>query len=141
MRWTRKKKWMKIYKNICIIVKTEKNQNKKAGYKKKTRKLWKWIVIGGIFFINKIINWVTSQFLNINFKSGSRTPVLSKVEFIVTGGAIMMILVKLVFLLPLINIAHLLNSFGRSLKVIVKKNCVLVRAFTPFALFSIFPNI
>ena len=47
---------MKIYKNICIIVKTEKNQNKKAGYKKKTRKLWKWIVIGGFFFINKIIN-------------------------------------------------------------------------------------
>ena len=65
------------------------NQNNKADYKKKTRKLWKWIVIGGNFFIiSRIINWVPSQFLNINFKSGSRTPVLSKVEFIVTGTAI-----------------------------------------------------
>ena len=28
-----------------------------ADYKKKTRKLWKWIVIAGYFFIiNKIIN-------------------------------------------------------------------------------------
>ena len=29
----------------------------KADYKKKTRKLWKWIVIGGNFFIiSRIIN-------------------------------------------------------------------------------------
>ena len=91
------------------------NQNNKADYKKKTRKLWKWIVIGGNFFIiSRIINWVTSQFLNINFKSGSRTPALSKVEFIVTGAAITMFLVKLVFLLSLINIAHSLKSFGKS---------------------------
>ena len=31
-------------------LKPEKNQNNKAGYKKKTRKLQKWIVIGGIFY-------------------------------------------------------------------------------------------
>ena len=75
--------------------KIEKNQNNMADYKKKTRKLWKWIVIGGYFFIiNKIINWVTSQFVNINFKSGFRTPILSKVEFIVKGAAITMFLVK-----------------------------------------------
>ena len=93
------------------------NQNNKADYKKKTRKLWKWIVIGGNFFIiSRIINWVTSQFLNINFKSRSRTPALSKVEFIVTGAVIMFFLVKLVFLLSLINIAHLLKSFGKSLE-------------------------
>ena len=93
------------------------NQNNKADYKKKTRKLWKWIVIGGNFFIiSRIINWVTSQFLNINFKSGSRTPALSKVEFIVTGAAITMFLVKLVFLLSLINIAHSLKSFGKFLE-------------------------
>ena len=97
--------------------KTEKNENSKADYKKKTRKLWKWIVIGGYFFIiNKIINWVTSQFLNINFKSRSRTPALSKVEFTETGAAITMFLVKLVFLLSLINTAHSLNCFGKSLK-------------------------
>ena len=43
--------------------KTEKNQ--KDRLIKKTRKLWKWIVIGGNFFIiSKIITWVTSQFLN-----------------------------------------------------------------------------
>ena len=37
--------------------KTEKNQNNKADQKKKTRKLWKWVVIGGYFFIiNKKIN-------------------------------------------------------------------------------------
>ena len=85
--------------------KTEKNQNNKADYKKKTRKLWKWIVIGGNFFIiSRIINWVTSQFLNINFKSGSRTPALSKVEFIVTGAAVTMFLVKLVFLLYLSSV-------------------------------------
>ena len=81
------------------------NQNNKADYKKKTRKLWKWIVIGGNFFIiSRIINWVTSQFLNINFKSGSRTPALSKVEFIVTGAAVTMFLVKLVFLLYLSSV-------------------------------------
>ena len=32
-------------------MKTEKNQSNKADYKKKTRKLWKWIVIRGNFFI------------------------------------------------------------------------------------------
>ena len=93
------------------------NQNNKADYKKKTRKLWKWIVIGGnVFIISRIINWVQSQFLNINFKSGSRTPALSKVEFIVTGAAITMFLVQLVFLLSLIHIAHSLKCFGKSLK-------------------------
>ena len=96
---------------------TEKNQNNKVDYKKKTRKLWKWRVIGGNFFIiKKVINWVTSQSLNINFKSGSRTHVLSKVEFIVAGAAITMFSVKLAFLLPLINIAHWLKSFGKSTK-------------------------
>ena len=36
--------------------KTDENQNSKADYKNKTRKLWKQIVIGGNFFIiNKII--------------------------------------------------------------------------------------
>ena len=35
----------------------EKNQNNKTDYKKKTRKLWKWIVFGGKFFIiSGIIN-------------------------------------------------------------------------------------
>ena len=97
--------------------KTDKNQNSKVDYKRKTRKLWKWIVIGGNFFIiNKIIKWVTSQFLNVNFKSGPRTPALSKVGFIVTVAAITMFLFKLVFLLSLINIAHSLKSFGKSLK-------------------------
>ena len=96
---------------------TGKNQNNKVDYKKKTRKLWKWRVIGGNFFIiKKVINWITSQSLNINFKSGSRTHVLSKVEFIVAGAAITMFSVKLAFLLPLINIAHWLNSFGKSTK-------------------------
>ena len=98
----------------------EKNQSNKADYKNKTRKLWKWIIIGGNFFIiSRIMNWVTSQFLNINFKSGSRTPALSKVEFIVTVAAITMFLFKLVFLLShsnLINIAHSLKRFGKSLK-------------------------
>ena len=93
------------------------NQNNKADYNKKTRKLWKWIIIGANFFnISRIINWVRSQFLNINFKSGSRTPALSKVEIILTGATIMMFLVKLVFLLSLINIAHSLKSFGKSLE-------------------------
>ena len=37
--------------------KIEKNQNNKTDYKQKTRKLWKWIVIGANFFIiRKIIN-------------------------------------------------------------------------------------
>ena len=62
----------------------QRNQNNKADYNKKTRKLWKWIIIGVNFIISRIINGVTSPFLNINFKSRSRTPVLSKVEFIVT---------------------------------------------------------
>ena len=85
--------------------KTQKNQNNKAGCKKKTRKLWKWIVIGGNFFIiSRIITSVTFQFLNINFKSGSRTPALYKVEFIVTGAAMTMFLVKLVFLLYLSSV-------------------------------------
>ena len=93
------------------------NQSNKADYNKKTRKLQKWIIIGGNFFnISRIINWVMSQFLNINFKSGSRMPALSKVELIVTGAAIIMFLVKLVFLLSLISIAHSLKSFGKSLK-------------------------
>ena len=94
----RRNEWK--FKNIRM-----KNQNNKADHKKKTRKLWKWIVIGGNFFIiSRIINWVTSQFLNINFKSGSRTPALSKVEFIVTGAAVTMFLVKLVFLLYLSSV-------------------------------------
>ena len=97
--------------------KIEKNQNNKADYKKKTRKLWKCIVFGDKFFIiSRIINRVKSQFLNINFKSGSGAPALAKVEFIVTGAAIMMLLVKLVFPLSLMNIAHSLKSFGKSLK-------------------------
>ena len=34
-----------------------KNQNNKADFNKKTRKLWKWIIIGGNFFIiSRIIN-------------------------------------------------------------------------------------
>ena len=84
--------------------KTEKNQNSKADYKQQTRKLWKWIVVGGNFLIiSRIINWVTCQSLNINFKGGSRTPALSKVELID-------------ILLSLISIAHSLKSFGKSLK-------------------------
>ena len=79
--------------------------------------MWKWIVIGGNFFIIAKINWVTSQFLNMNFKSGSRTSVLSKVEFIVTGAAVTMFSVKLVLLLSLINIAHSLKIFGKSLNI------------------------
>ena len=73
----------------------QKNQNNKANHKKETRKLWKWIVIEGNFFVvSRIINWGTSQFLNINFKSGSKTPALSKVKFITMGAAITMFLVK-----------------------------------------------
>ena len=38
-------------------MKIEKIRIKKTDYKKKTRKLWKWIVIGGNFFIkSRIIN-------------------------------------------------------------------------------------
>ena len=32
--------------------KIEKNQNNKADYKKKTRKLQKWVVIGGNFLLS-----------------------------------------------------------------------------------------
>ena len=82
--------------------------------KRITKKLWKWTVIRGNFFIiSRIINCITSQFLNINFKRGSRNPALSKVEFIVTGTAVMIFLVRLV---SLINIAHSLKSFEKSLK-------------------------
>ena len=97
----RRNEWK--FKNIRT--KKKENQNKKADYKKKTRKLWKWIVIGGNFFIiNRIINWVTSQFLNISFTSGSRTPASPRVKFIVTGAAITMFLVKLVYLLCLSSV-------------------------------------
>ena len=76
--------------------------------------MWKWILIEGNFFIiSRIINCITSQFLIINFKSGSKNPALSKAEFIVTGIVITMFLVKLV---SLINIAHSLKSFAKSLK-------------------------
>ena len=72
--------------NLKIRMKgKEKNQNNKADYKKKTRKLWKLIVIVGNYFIIS-----RSQFLNTNFKSGSRIPALSNVEFIVTGASITM---------------------------------------------------
>ena len=38
-------------------MKIKKNQNNKADYKKKTKKLWKWIVIQDNFFIIiRIIN-------------------------------------------------------------------------------------
>ena len=65
------------------------------------------------------------------FKSGSGTPVLSKVEFIVTETAITMFLVKLVFLLPVINIAHLLNSFGKSLKSNCEEELCFSSGFYP----------
>ena len=40
-----------------VLKENRENQNNKADYKKKTRKLWKWIVIGGNFFIiSRIIN-------------------------------------------------------------------------------------
>ena len=82
--------------------------------KRITKKLWKWTVIRGNFFIiSRIINCITSQFLNINFKRGSRNPALSKVEFIVTGTAVTIFLVRLV---SLINIVHSLKSFEKSLK-------------------------
>ena len=32
--------------------KIEKNQNNKTAYKKKTRKLWKWVLIGGNFLLS-----------------------------------------------------------------------------------------
>ena len=40
---------MKIWQHV-YEKKIEKNQNNKGDYKKKTRKLWKWMVIGGNFF-------------------------------------------------------------------------------------------
>ena len=47
---------MKIQKHT-YEKKIEKNQNNKADYQKKTRKLQKWIEIGGNFFIiRRIIN-------------------------------------------------------------------------------------
>ena len=108
----RRNEWK--FKNISMKRK-HKNQNNKTNHEKKTRKFWKWIVIGGNFFIiSRIINWVTSQFLN--FKSGSRTPALSKVEFIVTGAAVTMFLVKLVFLLYLSSVVPGI-SFGMYLYV------------------------
>ena len=45
------------------------------------------------------------------------------------GTAIMMFLVKLMFLLSLINIAHSLKILENLSKVTVKENSVLVRAF------------
>ena len=40
-----------------VLKENRENQNNKADQKKKTRKLWKWVVIGGYFFIiNKKIN-------------------------------------------------------------------------------------
>ena len=40
-----------------VLKKNRENQNNKADQKKKTRKLWKWIVIGGnVFIISRIIN-------------------------------------------------------------------------------------
>ena len=56
------------------------------------------------------------QFLDLYFNSGFRTPLLSKVEFIVTGAVIPMFPAKLVFLLSLINITHLLKIFWKHLK-------------------------
>ena len=89
--------WRSEYKfwKYTYEKKLEKNQNNKADYKKKTRKLWKRIVIEGkLFIISRIISWVTFQFFNLNFKSGSRIPASSKVEFIATGTAITVFLVK-----------------------------------------------
>ena len=138
----RRNEWK--FKNICTKKNREKSNNK-ADYKEKTRKLWKLIIIGSNFFIiSRIMNCVTSQFFNINFKRGSRTPALSKVEFIVMRAAIMMFLVKLVFLLSLINIQW--KVLQNLWKVTVKKNCVLVWAFPPVAnsiivsAFSVFSN-
>ena len=98
------KEEMNEYLKTNVWKENRENENNKADYNKKTRKLWKWIIIGGNFIICRIINGVTSQFLNINFKSRSRTPALSKVEFIVTGAAITMFFVKLVFLLYLSSV-------------------------------------
>ena len=91
--------------------------------KKKTRKLKKWVVTGGKFFIiSRIIKWATSySVFKYKFQGGYRTPALSKVEFIVTGATITMFLVKLVFLL---------EKFWKIFeKWPLKKNCVLVWAF------------
>ena len=125
----RRNEWK--FKNLRMKRKWRKTRiARQIDYNKKTKKLWKWIIIGDNFFIiSRIINWVTSQFLNINFKSRSRIPALSKMEFIVMGTAIMMFLVKLMFLLSLINIAHSLKILENLSKVTVKENSVLVRAF------------
>ena len=115
----------------------KENQNDKVDYNKKTRKLCKWIIIGGNFLnISRIINWVWSQFLNINFKSRSRTPALSKVEIILTGAAIMIFLVKLVFLLSLINIAHSLKSFGKSLESSCEQELCFSKGFLTIVSFE-----
>ena len=47
----------------------KENQNNKADYKKKTRKLWKWIVIGGNFFI---ISRILTYILVFNYKFKER---------------------------------------------------------------------
>ena len=113
----RRNEWK--FKNIRTKRK-KKNKNSKADYKNKTRKLWKWIVIWGNFsIIRRIINWVTSQFLNVNFKSGSRTSALSKVEFTVTGAAVTMFLVTLVFLL---HRSFLLELHKSDLSLAILKN-------------------
>ena len=53
----------------------------------------------------------------LNFKSGSRTPALSKVEFIVTGAAITMFLVPGVSSISDKHCALSLKSFGKSFKI------------------------
>ena len=97
----RRNEWK--FKNIRMERK-QNNQNNKD-------------IIGGNFFIiSRIINWVISQFLNINSESGSRTPALSKVEFIVTGAAVTMFSIKLMFLLYLSSVVPGI-SFGMYLYV------------------------
>ena len=97
----RRNEWK--FKNIRMERK-QNNQNNKD-------------IIGGNFFIiSRIINWVIPQFLNINSESGSRTPALSKVEFIVTGAAVTMFSIKLMFLLYLSSVVPGI-SFGMYLYV------------------------
>ena len=99
--YERRNEWK--FKNIRMERK-QNNQNNKD-------------IIGGNFFIiSRIINWVISQFLNINSESGSRTPALSKVEFIVTGAAVAMFSIKLMFLLYLSSVVPGI-SFGMYLYV------------------------
>ena len=84
------------------------------------------VILRNILIIRRITKWVTSQFflfsvfkfqfLNINFKSGSKTPTFFNVEFIVTGAAILRFSAKLIFLIYRLNSMHLLKSFGKSLK-------------------------